>query len=68
MRRRILLLTAGSLGYLIGATVRVYLSPDELCSVREMGCRIRAVIERPRAVVEHPLLAIDFLATGDSPE
>ena len=68
MRRRILLLIAGLLGYYIGATVRVYLHPDELCSVRDAGCRIRAVIEHPRVALDHPLLAIDFLATGSSPE
>ena len=68
MRRRTLLLTAGLVAYFIGATVRVYLSPDDLCSCAEVGCRIRAVIEHPRAVLDHPLLAIDFLVTGSSPE
>jgi hypothetical protein len=63
MRRRTLLLAAGLLAYYFGATVRVYLSPDELCSCAEVGCRIRAVIEHPREALSHPLLAIDFLVT-----
>ena len=63
MRRRTLLLAAGLLAYYFGATVRVYLSPDELCSCAEVGCRIRAVIENPRAALNDPLLAIDFLIT-----
>ena len=68
MRRRTLLLTAGLLAYFIGATVRVYLSPDELCSCAEAGCRVRAVIEHPRAALRQPLTTIDFLVTGHSLE
>jgi hypothetical protein len=68
MRRRTLLLTAGLLAYFIGATVRVYLRPDELYSTADVGYRIRAVIEHPRAALDHPLLALDFLVTGSSPE
>ena len=63
MRRRTLLLAAGLLAYFIGATVRVYLRPaDELCSCRETGCRVLAVVERPRAALRHPLKAIKYLA------
>ncbi len=65
MRRRTLLLAAGLLAYFAGATVRVYLSPEELCSLRDAGCRVRAAVEHPRAVLEHPLLAIDFLVTDE---
>jgi hypothetical protein len=61
MRRRTLLLAAGLLAYFIGATVRVYLSSDELCSCRETGCRILYVAEHPRAALGHPLMTIEFL-------
>jgi hypothetical protein len=62
MRRRTLLLAAGLLAYFIGATVRVYLRPaDELCSCREAGCRILAVVEHPAAALRHPLAAAEDL-------
>jgi hypothetical protein len=64
MRRRTLLLAAGLLAYYFGATVRVYLSPEELCSSADAGCRISAVIEHPRAALRQPLTTIDFLVTG----
>ena len=62
MRRRTLLLAAGLLAYFIGATVRVYLSPGELCSCRETGCRILAVVQHPRAALRQPLAAVEYLA------
>ena len=65
MRRRTLLLAAGLLAYFFGATVRAYLSPDELCSCAEVGCRIRAVAEHPRAALSHPLLAIEYLVMSN---
>jgi hypothetical protein len=61
MRRRTLLLAAGLLAYFIGATVRVYLSPDELCSCRETGCRILAVVQHPRAALRQPFTTVEFL-------
>jgi hypothetical protein len=67
MRRRTLLLAAGLLAYFIGATVRVYLrSDDDLCSFRDVGCRIVAVAQHPREMLGHPLLALDFLVTADA--
>ena len=64
MRRRTFLLAAGLLAYFFGATVRAYLSPEELCSFADAGCRIRAVVGHPREVLDHPLLAIDFLVNA----
>jgi hypothetical protein len=61
MRRRTLLLAAGFLAYFIGATVRVYLSPEELCDCRETGCRILAVVQHPRAALRQPLTTIIYL-------
>jgi hypothetical protein len=63
MRRRTLLLAAGLLAYYFGATARVYLRPDELCSCREAGCHISAVIEHPRAALRRPLTAAEYLVT-----
>ncbi|HEY0174339.1 MAG TPA: hypothetical protein VGB98_25210 [Pyrinomonadaceae bacterium] len=61
MRRRTLLLAAGLLAYFIGATVRVYLRPEESCSCRETGCRILVVAENPRAALRRPHKAAQFL-------
>ena len=64
MRRRTLLLAAGLLAYFFGATVRVYLRPEDrprLCD--NAGARILAVAERPRAALRHPLMAIEFLVS-----
>ncbi|MET0626353.1 MAG: hypothetical protein ABW250_25695 [Pyrinomonadaceae bacterium] len=61
-RRTLLLLAAGLLAYFIGATVRVYLRPEgELCSCRETGCRILAVVENPRPALRRPHKAAQFL-------
>ena len=61
MRRRTLLLAAGLLAYFIGATVRVYLSPGELCSCRETGCRVLHVVEHRRAALRQPFTTIEYL-------
>ena len=61
MRRRTLLLAAGLLAYFIGATVRVYLRSDELCSCRETGCRILHVVEHRRAALRQPLTTVEYL-------
>ncbi len=67
MRRRTLLLAAGLLAYLFGATVRAYLrpvDPDDLRTFDKVGDRIIAVAQHPRAALDHPLLAIRFLVTA----
>ena len=67
MRRRTLLLAAGLLAYLIGATVRAYLRPaDELHGFEEVDDRIVALARHPREVFSHPLLAVEFLVTADA--
>ena len=61
MRRRTLLLAAGLLAYFIGASFRVYLSPEELHGCRDTGYRILAVARHSRAAVRHPLRALAYL-------
>jgi hypothetical protein len=61
MRRRTLLLAAGLLAYLIGATVRVYLRPDELHGCRELGYRGLVVAQQPGEALRHPLQALKFI-------
>lgn len=52
---------AGLLAYFIGAAVRVYHRPEELCSLEDADCRIRVA-------VEHPPLAFNLSVTGSSQE
>jgi hypothetical protein len=61
MRRRTLLLAAGLLAHLFGATVRVYFHPvRELCSCTEAACRVLFILEHPSESLEHPLKAVGF--------
>jgi hypothetical protein len=64
MRRRTLLLAAGLLAYYFGATVRVYLRPDEEpCGCRPAECRVLLIAENWRAALSHPLIATEYLVT-----
>jgi hypothetical protein len=62
MRRRTLLLTAGLLAYLFGATVRAYLNPDaDLYFCTGVEYRILFVVEHKREALRHPRRATEFL-------